>query len=337
MGVGKIHTSELDNLVKTCDELGGPQHPNALGYLIDLKLSFDTQVNEDLDPFSDAYYNSQIELYQEISGRSLNQQEGEMMPLDVEHHSRGANPYHSTDINFISKHSRAILTALHMANLPPAGKILDMGSGWGLTSEVMAFCGAQVTCVDINPLYIELNRKRATRLNLPIQPKLSSFDDYEDDQTYDLVFFYECLHHAVKPWETIQHIARFVKPGGKIAFAAEAITTVHWKTWGLRLDPLSLYCIRKFGWFESGWSGSFIQQSFKRGGFNLTLYPNVGLDNGIIGIALEESNPQKPEDILNLELLCPPIDFSTPPQPALKRLLQKGKSKAKSLLTKVSP
>ncbi|MBU6296156.1 MAG: methyltransferase domain-containing protein, partial [Planctomycetes bacterium] len=47
------------------------------------------------------------------------------------------------------------------ANLPPGASILDMGCGWGLSSEAMAFSGASVTAVDINPQFVELIEKRA--------------------------------------------------------------------------------------------------------------------------------------------------------------------------------
>ncbi|MGF1570733.1 MAG: class I SAM-dependent methyltransferase [Nodosilinea sp.] len=302
MGAGKIHTSKLDNFVKECDNLGGPENPNARNYLLDFYLKFDTKVDQNLDPFSNDYYQSQIDLYKEISGRSIDQSTWEQAPVEVEKSIFGVNPYGSNDINFISKHSRAVLTTLYLANLPPSGKILDMGSGWGLSSEIIAFCGGHVTCVDINPLFIELNKRRITRLNLPVEIKLSNFDSYEDDQKYDLVLFYESLHHSVKPWETIKHISKFVNSNGKVAFAGEPINKLFWKNWGLRLDPLSVYCIRKFGWFESGWSKKFISKAFEYAGLKLILYPGVGLNHGYIGIATKSSEHLNPKQSFNLDI-----------------------------------
>lgn len=337
MPAGNLHTSQLDEFVQTFDALGGPNHPNTSEYLSEFSITHDTKIDESLDPFSEEYYQSQLALYREISGRSLDQESGEMTAIDVELHSQGVNPYNSGDINFVAKNARAILTMLYMANIPGHGKVLDLGCGWGMSSEVMAFCGAQVTCVDINPLFVELNRKRASRLNLPLNSKLSNFDDYQDDQTYDLVVFYECLHHSVKPWETLQHIAQFINPQGKIAFAGEPINTTYWKHWGIRLDPLSIYCIRKFGWFESGWSPTFLTQAFQKAGFKLEIYPNVGLDAGEIGIAFKQDNNAKPEESLNLNVLPPKVnvtarDVAKSVVRAPRKILRKGKSKVKSLL-----
>lgn len=311
MGVGKVSTAELDKFVEEIDGLGGPSSCQAVDYLSDFSLAFKTKVDESLDPFSDGYYNCQLNLYRELSGRELDQETGEQTAIDVEAHSLGVNPYNSRDINFIAKHARAVLTAIYMANLPSNASVLDMGSGWGLSSEVMAFCGANVTSVDINPLFVELNQKRAARLSFPICSRLSEFDTYTDDNKYDLVFFYECLHHAVRPWETLKHISQFVAPSGKIAFAGEPINDIFWKNWGLRLDALSIYCIRKFGWFESGWSEKFLLQAFSYAGFSLNLYPHVGLDNGLVGLATRTSDCQNSGDFFNLDITKPTLSLSS--------------------------
>lgn len=301
MGIGRVNTSELDSFIKEVDTLGGFDSAKTIEYLSDFSLAFKTKVDESLDPFSEDYYNCQIALYKELSGRELEQETGEQNTIDVEGHARGVNPYNSRDINFIAKHARAVLTAIYMANLPSGASVLDMGSGWGLSSELMAFCGANVTSVDINPLFVSLNQKRASRLGLPICARLSEFDTYADEKKYDLVFFYECLHHAVRPWETLKHISQFVAPSGKIAFSGEPINNIFWKTWGLRLDAFSIYCIRKFGWFESGWSAKFLIQAFSYAGFSLKLYPHVGLDNGLVGLATRTSEDLSPSESFNLQ------------------------------------
>jgi hypothetical protein len=93
------------------------------------------------------------------------------------------------------------------------------------------------------------------------------------------------LHHAVKPWETLASLDKSLKRGGKIAFAGEPINEHWWKHWGLRLDIASVYCIRKFGWFESGWTLDFLGACFSRNGWQLNFYPHLGLDGSGVGIA----------------------------------------------------
>lgn len=242
-------------------------------------------VNQNLDPYSDEYLNAQIALYEELSGVKLNQYENEMTVFPLEDCVRSANPYGSSDVQFMSKHSNSITTALKLAQLPRCASILDMGSGWGLSSEVMAFCGARVTAVDINPKFVELNRRRAEKFNLEMNSVVASFEDFQTDEKFDAVFFYECLHHAVKPWETIKKYKDMLKDDGKLILSGEPVNQNWWKNWGLRLDPMSIYCIRKHGWFESGWSNDFLMKMLADAGLNVERHVGVGVDNSDIYIA----------------------------------------------------
>ena len=283
---------DLDQFVADCDRLGGVGDPRAKSLLAEFHLHFETRVDQSLDPFSEAYFQGQSALYTELSGRPLDQESGERTPLDVDAHAAADNPYNSRDVQFLSKHNRAVLTCLTIANLSPGATVLDAGSGWGLSSEAMARCGASVTALDINPLFVELVRRRAERLGLPIESVRAGFDDYEADRDYDLLLFYECLHHSVRPWVTLARLGRFVKPGGKVMFAGEPINGYWWKHWGMRLDPVSVYCVRKFGWWESGWTEAFITECFARAGLTLRLHHDIGLDNGIVGTASRTSEAQ---------------------------------------------
>jgi len=286
VGVGKITASDLDALVRECDRLGGLGSQATRAFLSDLDLQIETVVDQALDPFGEEYFQQQVDVYREIAGRDLDQSKGEQCPVDVETNVLACNPYNNSDIRFIAKHARTIQTCLALADLPPGASVLDMGCGWGLSSEVMAFAGARVTAVDINPSFVELVGRRATRLGLPIEAIVSEFDTYVDSRQYDLLFFYECLHHSLKPWETIARLAPLVKPHGKIVWAGEPVNDYWWRNWGLRLDCDSIYCMRKFGWWESGWTADFLTRCFARSGFEQTVFPDIGLDNGHVGFAV---------------------------------------------------
>jgi 2-polyprenyl-3-methyl-5-hydroxy-6-metoxy-1,4-benzoquinol methylase len=281
----RIHASRLDDLVSRIDALGGVGTPEIGREFYGFNVDFDTKVDESLDPFSDAYVANQVRLYEELSGRELDQSSGEMTLFDLEAHSTGPNPYNSRDVDFIARNSIAVMSMLRCANLPPNPAVLDLGCGWGLSTEMMAFCGCDVTAVDINPDFVALVKRRLSDRHLRPAIHLSNFDDVDFSAQFDLAVFYECLHHAVKPWETIAVAGKSLKPGGKIAFAGEPINTHWWKHWGLRLDIASVYCIRKFGWFESGWTQDFLALCFKRNGLSLSFYPQLGLDSSGVGIA----------------------------------------------------
>ena len=252
-------------------------------YQSNFALDVDIDFGNTLDPFSEQYRSSMIELYTKIAGRKLDQSSGELfsVPKNIE----CPNPYASKDVPFIAKHGKAILDSLLAAQMPANASILDMGCGWGLSSEMIGFTGAQVTGVDINPDFIDLATQRCRIRNIPFTGVTSSFEDLNLSSQFDGIFFYECLHHAVDLNILIPRLKAMLKESGTIIFAGEPINNLWWKYWGLRLDAMSVYCIRKFGWFESGWSEHYLLEVFKRHGLKLVLHKGIGLDQGDIGCA----------------------------------------------------
>lgn len=278
-------TDSLDAFVAECDAMGGIASQECRAATANFEFQPRVKVDVQLDPFSDAYFDQQIAVYREISGRDLDQDTGEITPLDVDARVDTANPYGERNIAFISKHCRTVLTALMVANPPPGARILDLGAGWGLSSEIMAYCGAEITAVDINPGFIDLINRRTARTGLPIKTVQGNFDSVEPGEDYDMAFFYECLHHAVKPLDTLKRVADFLGPNGRIVFAGEPVNTIWWPHWGMRLDAESVYVMRKHGWFESGWSADFICECLRRAGFAPVMLPGIGIDGNDICVA----------------------------------------------------
>lgn len=267
------------------EALGGLESPLATEAMRGFVYKPATKIDLSLDPFSEEYFDQQISLYMELSGRNFDITEGEQNAISVEPRITTANPYGVENTHFISMHAKAVMATLEAAQLPARPKVLDLGCGWGLSSELLAFAGAKVTAMDINPRFCELVSRRAARLGLPIRAITGTFDTFDpQDDGYDYAFFYECLHHAPRPLDALKHVAKFLKTSGVIAFAGEPLNAPFWPEWGLRLDFKSVYVIRKHGWFESGWTGKFLSQCFHRAGYRLQVIPKIGLRGGPIGI-----------------------------------------------------
>lgn len=265
----------LAAFIQKVDDLGGPAHPDALAYMAGVTYRTDVKVDQSLDPYGEEYFAQQIRVYKEISGREINQEDNELAAFDMEAHVAAPNAYNHPDPSALAMHLVRLAGVFRLANAPLGSSFLDMGCGWGVSSELAATLGYKVTAVDINPDFVSLVNRRALRLGLPVRAVRCNFDDFTSDERFGLVLFYECLHHALRPWTVLHNMQSLLAPDGKIALAGEPINDFWWKTWGIRQDALSVYCIRKFGWFESGWSLGFIRQCLDMAGLNTVVTADV--------------------------------------------------------------
>ena len=93
-----------------------------------------------------------------------------------------------------------------------------------------------------------------------------------------MIYCFEAFHHARDFRSTLSRLSRRLRPEGKfILFGEPFIDESMWPTWGLRLDPLSIYCIAKFGWWESGWTRAFMASVFRSAGL-LASFVDEGSD-----------------------------------------------------------
>jgi 2-polyprenyl-3-methyl-5-hydroxy-6-metoxy-1,4-benzoquinol methylase len=267
--------STLEQFVATSDSFGGPGSPACEKFWADFSYSATYRVNQKLDPFSEAYVAEQIKLHEEISGRTYDVHQHEETVFDVERHIAATNPYDHPDPRALAIHVQRLSRALRYAKPRRGEVLLDMGCGWGLSSELAAYLGLTVIGVDVNPSFVRLVNERAKRLGHAISAVASTFEDFNAVQPFDIALVYECLHHSVRPWVVICRLAEDLQIGGRLVLAGEPVNDIWWKHWGLRLDALSVYCVRNFGWFESGWSIRFIEEVLYRSG----LIPKSHLDN----------------------------------------------------------
>lgn len=277
-----ITQNSLDTFVSESDRLGGPGTTPCAEYWAKFTYLPSIQVDQELDPFSDAYLTTQLSLYEEISARKFDQLVNEHTTFDLDRHVNAVNPYDHGSPGGLAIHTERLSRAVRFAAPPRGGRLLDMGCGWGLSSELAAYCGLNVISVDVNPDFVSLVNRRAQRRNWAIKAFEASFDSFNTDDRFDAILFYECFHHALRPWDVLEKMVSLLAPNGSIVFAGEPINNHWWKNWGLRLDPLSIYCIRKFGWFESGWSLPFLSQMFTRAGLNSQIIESKDSEIGTI-------------------------------------------------------
>ncbi|WP_292478525.1 class I SAM-dependent methyltransferase [Mesorhizobium sp.] len=279
-----ITPGNLDSFIASSDNLGPPGSPEVEEFWRSMRYVPQAKVNQNLDPFGEEYVAQQIAIYREISRRGIDQHSNELTDFTMADHIAGANPYTHQPPTSVALHVGRVSRAIQYSGLQIGDHVLDMGCGWGASCELMAFCGLEVTGLDINPHFVELVNTRAKRIGHKVSAVQGSFESIPGDGLYDAALYYESLHHAIKPWETLSLVHSRLKPGGKLMLAGEPVNEI-WKHWGIRTDPLSIYCIRKFGWFESGWSADFISKCVKRSGFDVKHFAEETSSIGWIMIA----------------------------------------------------
>jgi SAM-dependent methyltransferase len=103
-------------------------------------------------------------------------------------------------------------------NPQPGERILDLSTGTGWTSRVVARRGARVTGVDIASALLDVARARAAAEGLPIGYQLGDAENLPfEDGTFDAVVSTCGVMFATRPEAAAAELARVCRAGGRIA------------------------------------------------------------------------------------------------------------------------
>jgi ubiquinone/menaquinone biosynthesis C-methylase UbiE len=122
------------------------------------------------------------------------------------------------------RYLRAIRNSLELDARPIAGlRVLEVGSGFGLTCTTLAMLGAQsVDCIDTNAEMIATMRSYLGDLpcQLPITPRVGlAYELPYPDNCFDLVITVEAMSHFLHPERCLAEAHRVLKPGGRYVIA----------------------------------------------------------------------------------------------------------------------
>jgi ubiquinone/menaquinone biosynthesis C-methylase UbiE len=144
------------------------------------------------------------------------------MIATVQEHNQRAAAVWSSGGRAYDEVSRGIADAIEhcvMRLAPePGERILDLATGTGWTSRLVARRGARVTGVDIAPELIEAARVKALAELLPVDYEVGDAEDLPfDDGTFDAVISTFGVMFAGRPEAAAAEMARVVRRGGRIA------------------------------------------------------------------------------------------------------------------------
>jgi SAM-dependent methyltransferase len=141
---------------------------------------------------------------------------------------------------------------------PPA-RLLDMGAGTGWTSSLFALCGYDVTAADIAPDMVAAHAQNAARYGVALASVVCDFESVPFTDEFDVVVFYDCLHHAEDEVAALRAAHRALRAGGV------CITLEPGK--GHRDSEDSQRAMREFGTTERDMPPSTILAAAKAVGF----------------------------------------------------------------------
>ncbi|MDF1851339.1 MAG: metalloregulator ArsR/SmtB family transcription factor [Verrucomicrobiales bacterium] len=105
-----------------------------------------------------------------------------------------------------------------LLKLMPPMVIADLGAGEGTFSQLLAQRAEKVIAIDNSEKMVEFGTRVAQENGYEnLEYRFGEIEDPPiEDNSIDLAFFSQALHHAEKPEEAIQAAARILKPGGTI-------------------------------------------------------------------------------------------------------------------------
>ena len=221
-----------------------------------------------VEPHTDEYAETVMDSWSQVSGRTRYQpDEDESFDLDGADYLAHPYPYSSRNPAEVSGYLGAVAHAVSLIGSSPPARVVEFGSGWGHLSLALASSGYDVTAVDLNAASVELLRRRAEALHVPLIVERCGFLDYRAADRFDCVVFFEAFHHCHRPFELLDRCTALLNDGGVLLFVAEAFYDGFYAPWGVRLDGSAAFMTAQEGWLELGFSRQFIEAELSARGY----------------------------------------------------------------------
>lgn len=275
-GPRQVPLARLDAELAVAAELFGTSEDQARAFLDGLTLAPPSGRPE--DPFSPAYRDWTWTLYREISGRPEYALGNESSPIDLQAALDRPFPFATGSPSVVGEDLRARGSVLRClgggAGVNPPAAVVEYGAGWGnLTMDLVA-TGYEVTAVEVDPRFCELltaRRVAGGRLEVVHTDMLS----FRPHQPVDAAVFFESFHHCADHLGLLAKLHGVVREGGCVLFAGEPLQDMAYP-WGPRLDGLSLWSMRTYGWLELGFTPSYFRAALARTGWAPERRPGWG-------------------------------------------------------------
>ena len=247
-----------------------------------------------LDPFSADYRSAVLRIYRDLRGGDRaylpeqDEKSGMALPQDL---VRGVSPWFFRDTALVSEFLLSWGQIMRALALPPGSdaKILEYGTGSGQLLLFLARLGLQTSAVDIDAASLELVRAQAEAMQLDVRTEQGVFGEGFEGESFDRIIFFEAFHHAIDFTALLRRLRQRLRPGGLLVLCGEPVVGACMPAvpypWGPRLDGLSVFCIRRYGWMELGFTEPFLIEALHRHGWlvEVRTIPDCGRATTYVG------------------------------------------------------
>ncbi len=129
----------------------------------------------------------------------------------------------------------------------------------------MVATGLDVTAVELDEKFCTLIGGRCDgpgRVTV-VQGDMLAFTT---EEPFDAAVFFESFHHCADHVAMLRRLHDIVRPGGAVLFAAEPVQRLDYP-WGPRLDGLSVWSSRTYGWLELGFDRRYFDRALDHTGW----------------------------------------------------------------------
>ncbi len=229
------------------------------------------------DPFSPAYADAQWALYERIARRGAYELANEASEVNLDVALAMPYPYGSGSAGQVSEQLLAWGFIIKALDPQPGWRAVEFGPGWGNLTLQLTTMGVDVTAVEVDGDFAELIRRRTSRPD-KIHIQQTDMLSFVPEGRYDAAIFFESFHHCSRHLEMLDRLRETVTDDGVIAFAGEPVGWMPYP-WGLRLDGMSLWSVRRYGWLELGFSRAYFTEALRRAGWHGERVNNRSLGN----------------------------------------------------------
>lgn len=174
-------------------------------------------------------------------------------------------------------------------------RVLEIGCGLGLHSQLMAEAGADLTSIDLTPRAVNLTGKRLALKGLKADVRVMDAEKMEfGDAEFDFIWSWGVIHHSAQTERIVAEVFRVLKPSGQfrsMVYHKRSINALGIMTMGLvtgkffkGLSATDVFNIYSDGYYARFYTAREFTRMLERHGFSIADVKILGQKSELVPI-----------------------------------------------------